>query len=1064
MTTAAGVSVPAERRGGMAAAGFFLLRTPALPFDRLAGWGANLQDREILEGRLREIVGDPLVREAVFLASPGLEDDIAVWLQSPRSGRGRKIERALVRYFLRMTGRCTPFGLFAGWSTGTVGTGFDLTVAPRGRWIRRARPDFDYLCAIAAFLLERPESRRSVRYRPNDSLYAVGGALRWTRASRKPDGAAAYELSSTERNATLQFVLERAKDGALLHELSEAVAGVESVAAGDAAAYVERLVDAQLLVAEFGPFLTGKDPLGAFIASMQELPAGDVLPALERFARKLAELAGPADARGALTYRQMAAQLEECAVRPELSRLFQVDVVKPAPAAELPAHVVEEVARGIEVLRRLAGPPGDPLKQFREAFQDRYGTRQVPLLEVLDEEAGIGFAGQRQAAPVQAPLLDGIELPRSRTAQRRSPASGLAGPTLRRILDGLARGATEVDITPEDGTEPAGPALPPLFAALVSIAAESAEAVMQGRFRVHLRALSSGARLFGRFCHADPVLEARVRAALRSEEGQAPDAVFAELVHLPQGRLGNVSCRPVLRDYEIVYRARSGADPARQLQLDDLLVSVEAGKVVLHSRRLGKEVRPKLGNAHNYALDTLPVYHFLCALETQEGTVPALEPGWLDEATFLPRIVSGRVVLAPARWLLREDAQRLAALPERGLFAAVQDLRARLRMPRFVAFREGEQELPLDLDNPLCVDVLGQMARSRDEMRLVELLPSPAELCATGEEGRFVHELVIPFLRAGAPRPPERHPRRIGTAPRSFAPGSEWLYVKLYAGDASLDVLLAEAVKPVADAALASGAAGKWFFLRYDDPSRHLRVRFEGEPARLLGEVLPALRERALSGSSAVRPWKVQLDTYEREIERYGGPSAIATVESIFHADSAAAAELCALTADDAGTHARWRLTLLGMQLLLEDFGFDLPVQSAFFKRARTAWSRDLFDAEALHRALGDRYRSLRSGIESLLAGDPPPALAAGFGILARRSEVVRPLVSALRRIEDAGSCTRPLEEIAGDLLHMHVNRMLPSASREQEVVLYDFLERHARSALARRGASASAGTAADHG
>ena len=108
-------------------AGFFALRTPLLPFDELQSWSDGLeasealndlsslakalaQDREHLRARLHEILSRPKVREALFVASPHLDEVFDVWLREPETERGQGIERALVRYFLRMAGRSTPFG------------------------------------------------------------------------------------------------------------------------------------------------------------------------------------------------------------------------------------------------------------------------------------------------------------------------------------------------------------------------------------------------------------------------------------------------------------------------------------------------------------------------------------------------------------------------------------------------------------------------------------------------------------------------------------------------------------------------------------------------------------------------------------------------------------------------------------------------------------------------------------------------------------------------------------------------------------------------------------------
>ena len=94
-----------------APSGFFVLRTPLLPFAELATWndGVAAEDRAELRRRLAAMIERPEVREAIFVASPSLEDSLPIWTREPESERGQKVERALVRYLARMAGRATPF-------------------------------------------------------------------------------------------------------------------------------------------------------------------------------------------------------------------------------------------------------------------------------------------------------------------------------------------------------------------------------------------------------------------------------------------------------------------------------------------------------------------------------------------------------------------------------------------------------------------------------------------------------------------------------------------------------------------------------------------------------------------------------------------------------------------------------------------------------------------------------------------------------------------------------------------------------------------------------------------
>src|SRR5262249_8498902 len=153
---------------------------------------------------------------------------------------------------------------------------------------------------------------------------------------------------------------------------------------------------------------------------------------------------------------------------------------------------------------------------------------------------------------------------------------------------------------------------------------------------------------------------------LRAEEALRPGAVFAEIVHLNEGRIGNILCRPVLREHEVVFLGVSGAPDDKQILLDDLEVALVGDRIALFSKRLGEEVVPRNSTAHNFRLRSLGVYRFLCALAEQDGSGVGFSWGALDGVPFLPRVRLGRVILSRAQWTLGKTD--LA-----GITAAVKD-------------------------------------------------------------------------------------------------------------------------------------------------------------------------------------------------------------------------------------------------------------------------------------------------------------------------------------------------------------------------------------------------------
>jgi hypothetical protein len=154
---------------------FFVMRTPLLPFDEILAWSVATDRRK----HLRKIVLRPEVRDAIFVGSPDLEASIDLWLREPDSDRGKRIEHSLVRYFVRMAGRPTPFGLFAGCSTGSIGKETRLIFGDQSTCHRYTRLDMDYLTTLTEALSSDADLRKSLRYYPNSSLYRAANRIRY---------------------------------------------------------------------------------------------------------------------------------------------------------------------------------------------------------------------------------------------------------------------------------------------------------------------------------------------------------------------------------------------------------------------------------------------------------------------------------------------------------------------------------------------------------------------------------------------------------------------------------------------------------------------------------------------------------------------------------------------------------------------------------------------------------------------------------------------------------------------------------------------------------------------
>ncbi len=166
--------------------------------------------------------------------------------------------------------------------------------------------------------------------------------------------------------------------------------------------------------------------------------------------------------------------------------------------------------------------------------------------------------------------------------------------------------------------------------------------------------------------------------------------------------------------------------------------------------------------------------------------------------------------------------------------------------------------------------------------------------------------------------------------------------------------------------------------------------------------------------------------------------------EKIFCADSDAILSIVDSLSGDEGSDARWRLAVPGCDRILTDLGFDLKAKIGILKGMKDSWAREFNVDSFFRKKLGEKYRKEEEDLMVLLSPRVPEEhwLLPGIDLFKVRSEKIAPLAEALREAAKKGLLPSSLENMAGNFLHMHNNRLIASSQRAHEVVLYDFLFR----------------------
>ena len=1031
-------------------ADFFVLRAPLLQFESISRWADGARalqactdevggdddgleryleaDRVLLRRRLAELAADDQIAAALELASPDLVDALVEWRDDRGSKRSRSAERALVRYLTRLASRPDLFGLAGAYTLGAFSGGTRLELAPRSQLELHVAVDGGAMRDLVRGACSEAIDDAGFVVRSNPGVYRVGGRIRV--AARKK-GSSAHRLVEMRATPSIELALRAARTGITAGSLVDALVA-DGSPADHAPDLVRRLIRNEVLLAAAELPVTGHDPMRQARQALASLPDAEVhAAALDEAAAALSSVElgrGLVDA--------VATALGSAGV--ERKRYVHVDARRPGDV-RLSRRVLAEMRRTVDLLAAIAPPPPEAFASFAEAFERRFGTRSVPVLEVLDPDLGIRLGP------------DGDQ-----TEERPRPQSA----TRRRVLLGLVeRGRAEggrVELTPADVKGLSAERLqelPTSFGLLTSLTGADGDSVQRGEFRLVEPAVigSPGVRLLGRLCRSDPELAQLVREHLRREAGQRPDTILAELTVAPETEIGlNITQRPLLREWEIEYGGPSGAPVERRLEPSDLLVSVENGEVILRSASLGRRVVPVSTTAMNPMWVSLPAARFLLSLNSQRAP-GALSWGWgeLGDAPVLPRVTHARAILTLGRWNVPADefAEVRAGTDAAG-FRRLQNWRIARGIPRFANLDHPKSKLLVDFGNVLSVDAFLAITGGLDMIRFVESLiteDSPVR----GADGRYAHELIVPFIHEReAVRSASRKQAPVPENRRRFTPGAEWLYANLYGPAGAADRVLVDHVGPVAHAVRESGLADGWFFIRYADPAHHLRVRFHGDPHVLLSDVLPAFNDALAPALAEGLLYRVSLDTYEREVERYGGLDGVELMELVAAADSDAVVRILEQRPTAAERH---RLAVASVAALYADSELTLDERHACCLSLRAGWL-----PAGLHvgDVLGERERAERADVAQALAVlENADSTEPWVEAIRDRSRPVAPLLQRLRALDEEGMLERPRPDVMCSLAHMCVNRLLKRGGNLDETRVHHALARVYESRIARERA-----------
>ncbi|WP_264550579.1 lantibiotic dehydratase family protein [Flavobacterium sp. N2038] len=730
----------------------FVLRAPLLPFNFFEELTSQ---QNISDDEFKKLFDRAEIKEAVFLATPILFNELEKWLNN-KIEDPNKIERlkySLLKYVSRMSSRATPFGVFAGCSMGTIDSVTKIRLDNISNNRRHTRLDMNYLVALSQDLVKIENIKKQILFFPNTSIYKSGKHLRYVEFEYI-NSIRQHNMMAVDDSVYLQKILKATEKGMLMKDIIDLLVDDEN-SFEEVNCFVDELISSQILISELEPSATGIEFLDHIKSVLLKIKNTDELINLINYIEASLSEMDNRIGNNPKKYIDISNSIKELGTDFDIKFLFQTDVTLSTTSNLLSNSIVDSVKRGMSIFNKLTSPPKETsLHKFKDAFYERFEDREISLAKALDVEMGIGYI-QNQEILDSNPLIDDLMFHSKEDLNSLKQIQWSKANSIfhKKITEAFVNKTFSIILSDKDfeELEENWTDLPDTISSMIEIVIINGEE----KIIVSDAGNSSAANLLGRFCHGDATLKEHTLSITNLEKEMNETKIIAEINHLPDSRVGNVLLRPHFREFEIPYLSKSTLAIENQLKINDLYISVKNQKdIYLRSVNHNREVLPRLSNSHNYTSGSLPIYHFLSDMQSQNkrsGIGMNLGP-FANDYEFIPRIEYENLILFPAVWNLKESDIAMFFDKNKTDYELIQDFRLfrnEKKIPQYVMFIESDNQLLVNLENLLSLKMFLNTVKNKRSFKIKEFLFNESGIVKNHDDNQHhTNQIILSFYNS----------------------------------------------------------------------------------------------------------------------------------------------------------------------------------------------------------------------------------------------------------------------------------------------------------------------------
>lgn len=983
---------------------------------------------------LTNMCKSPVFREQVLVSSKTLYDTMKIFLEEPDKLKGKKKRNffnAITKYYIRSTTRTTPFGMFSSIGIGSFTSNNQLKFNEH-LFIKKARVDLGWLFIIIKKL--EKESADQLAIKLNDASYIKGDRAFLAYST---DGQS--DEISIRSTAVFNIICDHCREPISFNTLLNIIEkNYPNTSRQRIKEYLLQLIEKEFLISNLRPPLTVEDQYQYFIGQVEGSTLDkELINELKEVQKQIETYNHLPIGEGEYEYIKLYKKMNEIA---ESKTPLQIDVELGDRNINLNYRLGQDISGLASMLTKIAIPfdkQSTHLEVFKTKFIEKYGfEREVLLTEMLDPSLGIGapasYTNPRndyfETAQIDnnyTPEMKNFFLMKYFEAVKRDMPIELCDEELKDYYD--------VEINNQE--------VP------VSLEMNFLVKEQNGNIKLYLGSnvgSATAGKTFGRFSHLSSGFTEIIKDLnLKEKEVKNENSDLCELSFVPNSiRSGNVTRNISYREKEMSLFTNGSKLPENMVKIEDILIGINKNTFYARHKKTGGILEFGSNNMLNPYIVSNPI-RFLLEIARDGKRNWSLFP-WIDiyeGFKYIPEMKYKNIILSGEQWYINTTDLKLSSKAKFEEFKIkFLEFHADFGLPQQFYIVNADNRLLISIDDDKTMAILfEELKKGKGNPAHLVAVEKDRDVVKDLNERPYVAEIVVPLFKKEQEQKQEikayYNDYHENEKNRVKLPFDEWMFIKMYGKQSREEELIAFEMAEFCGN-LNSNYPIQYFFMRYQDPKPHIRLRFKGNSNTLFAITphvlawIENLKQRDVISDFVISP-------YHREIERYGGPKLIDAAEQIFIADSKVVELIIRAIRLKQNTMDKEMIGMISVLKYLDQFGLDFESQLKLLEHnSSDSRYRREFNKNR------DKYLSIcNNNWEILRESAEGNAL---MNILEIRSEAVKSYVQQINK--QGNSLLATMDSIVNSVIHLHCNRLFGTDREfENKVMVYTAYTLHAQ-------------------